>query len=391
MSQPRTVYLDHAATTPVDPRVLEAMLPYFTEVYGNPSSMHRLGRAAERAVEDARETVARILGCNQEEIVFTSCGSESDNLALRGVMLAARQNGASAHLIISPVEHDAVAKTAAQLADLMGFAVTVVPVDRYGQIAPEVVAAACREDTTLVSVMYANNEVGTIQPVRAIADIAHPCGALVHTDAVQTAGQLPLDVRELGVDLLTISAHKFYGPKGIGALYARDGIRLTPSQSGGAQEQGRRAGTHAVPLIVGLAKALELAYEEVDIHNAHSARLRDRLIAGILDRVPDAHLTGHPAQRLYNHASFVFKDVDGNTLLMHLDLAGIAASSGSACKTGQPEPSTVLLSMGVEPTWALGSLRLTVGRQTTEADIDYALDVIPEAVEKVRKVGAWLA
>jgi cysteine desulfurase len=386
MPQPRTIYLDHAATTPVDPRVLETMLPYFSEIYGNPSSIHRLGRAAEQAVETARETVARVLGCQPNEIVFTSCGSESDNLALRGTLLNARQKRHSVHLITSPVEHHAVSRTAQQLADLMDCALTVVSVDGYGQVKPEDVAAACRPDTALVSIMYANNEVGTVQPLRQVADAAHAQGVAVHTDAVQAAGQMPINVSELGVDMLAISAHKFYGPKGVGALYVRQGIELAPSQSGGGQEGGRRAGTHNVAFIVGLAKALELAYEECEAHNAHYRRLRDRLIDGILSRVPDSRLTGHPSERLPNHASFAFRGVDGNALLMHLDVQGIAASSGSACRTGNPEPSEVLLSMGIAPEWALGSLRLTVGRKTPDADIDAALTVIPQAVEKLRRV-----
>ncbi|NPV66820.1 MAG: cysteine desulfurase [Anaerolineae bacterium] len=387
MSSSRMVYLDYAATTPVDPRVLDAMLPFFTETYGNPSSIHRFGRAAEQAVEDARERVARILGCTPGEIVFTSCGSESDNLALRGAMLMARRDGRGQHLVTSPVEHSAVTQTARQLAELLGFAVTQVPVDRHARVDPADVARACREDTALVSVMYANNEVGTVQPLAAIAATAHQHGALMHTDAVQAAGQLPLDVQALGVDLLAISAHKFYGPKGIGALYVRNGIALAPSQSGGGQENGRRAGTHNVAFIVGLARALEIAYEEATQYNARYQQLRDRLIDGILARVPDAQLTGHPRERLPNNASFVFQHVDGNALLMHLDLKGIAASSGSACKVGSPEPSAVLLSMGFDRTWALGGLRLTVGRHTTDEDIDYALEVIPDAVERVRKLG----
>jgi len=387
MPENRTVYLDHAATTPVDPRVLDAMLPYFTETYGNPSSIHRFGRAAEQAVEDARERVARIMGCAPGEIVFTSCGSESDNLALRGTMLTARRNGRGRHLITSPVEHSAVSQTARQLADLFDCEVTSVPVDRRARVDPAAVAAACRPDTVLVSIMYANNEVGTVQPLADIAAAAHPHGALMHTDAVQAAGQLPLDVHALGVDLLAISAHKFYGPKGIGALYIRDGITLAPSQSGGGQENGRRAGTHNVAFIVGMARALEIAYEEAAQHNARFQSLRDRLIEGILARVPDAQLTGHPLERLPNSASFALQHVDGNTLLTYLDLRGIAASSGSACKVGSPEPSAVLLSMGFDRTWALGGLRLTVGRHTTDEDIDYALEVIPETVERVRKLG----
>ncbi len=387
MRPSRTVYLDHAASTPVDPRVLEAMLPYFSEVYGNPSSIHRQGRLAEQAVEDSRETVARILDCQPDEIVFTSCGSESDNLALRGAMLTARHAGRGRRLITTPIEHSAVTKTADQLRDYLDFEVDLVPVDRYAQVLPETLAAACRPETALVSVMLANNEVGTVQPIRELATIAHEQGALFHTDAVQAAGQLPLRVRDLGVDMLSISAHKFYGPKGIGALYVRQGIELAPSQSGGGQEHGRRAGTHNVAFIVGLAKALEIAYAELDETTAHYRRLRDRLVEGLLARIPDSQLTGHPEQRLPNSASLAFHHVDGNALLMHLDLDGIAASSGSACKVGSPEPSSVLTSMGLPRDWALGGLRLTVGRQTTDADIDYALEVIPRAVDAVRKLG----
>ncbi|MBN2470025.1 MAG: cysteine desulfurase [Anaerolineae bacterium] len=384
----KSVYLDHAATTPVDSRVLEAMLPYFSDIYGNPSAIHRLGRAAESAVEEARERVAQVLNCQPGEIVFTSCGSESDNLALRGVLLTARQQGRGQHLITTPIEHSAVSKTAHQLADLLDFALTVVPVDQYGRVNPADVEQAIRPDTALISIMYANNEVGTIQPIRELAALARERGVLFHTDAVQAAGQLPLDVQDLGVDLLAISAHKFYGPKGIGALYVRDGVQLAPSQSGGGQEHGLRAGTHNVAFIVGLATALELAYTDMEAHNAHYRRLRDRLIDGILASVPDARLTGHPAERLPNNASFAFQHTDGNALLMHLDLQGIAASSGSACKVGNPEPSSVLLSMGFDAAWAGGGLRLTVGRQTADDDMDYVLRSLPDAVARVRKLGA---
>lgn len=384
------IYLDHAATTPVDPRVLEAMLPYFSEVYGNPSSIHRLGRAAESAVEEARERVAALWNCQPAEVVFTSCGSESDNLALRGAMLTARQQGRGQHLITTPIEHSAVSKTAHQLADFMDFDVTVLPVDEYGRVSHEDLEAACRDDTALVSIMYANNEVGTVQPIAELADVAHQHGALFHTDAVQAAGQFALDVQALGVDLLAVSAHKFYGPKGVGALYVRDGISLAPSQSGGGQEEGRRAGTHNVAFIVGLAEALHLAETERDAHNRHYQHLRDQMIAGIENTIPDTRLTGHPTERLSNNASFAFQHTDGNALLMHLDLEGIAASSGSACKVGNPEPSSVLLSMGLDTTWAYGGLRLTVGRQTTEDDIAYLLRVLPDAVRRVRKLGVAL-
>jgi cysteine desulfurase len=363
------------------------MLPYFSEVYGNPSSTHRFGRQAENAIETARDIIAGVLNCSRREIVFTSCGTESDNLALRGAVLAARKAGRRGHIVTAHTEHHAVSHTAAQLATIADMEVTWLPVTREGKVTPEALQAALREDTTIVSVMYANNEIGTIQPIRELAEIAHERGVLFHTDAVQAGGQLPMDVRALGVDMLALTAHKFYGPKGVGLLYVRKGIDLISSQSGGGQESNRRAGTHNVPLIVGMAKALELAYADLERYTSAFRRLRDRLIAGILASVSGAHLTGAPGdQRLPNHASFVIEGLDGNTLLMHLDMAGIAASSGSACKTGNPEPSEVLLSMGYEPGLALGSLRLSVGRQTTDAEIDLVLAVLPESVQKIRAV-----
>jgi cysteine desulfurase len=383
MTAGRNVYLDYSASTPTDPRVVAAMMPFFTEVYGNPSSVHSFGRKAEQAIEDARETIARILNCHPSEIVFTSGGSESDNLAVRGAAWTARQQGRGSHLVTTPVEHPAVGKTVDQLAGVMGFERTVLPLDPYGIVDVEDFAAACRAGTALASIMYANNEVGTIEPLPQLSATAKDHKVLFHTDAVQAAGQLPLDVQTLGVDMLSISAHKFYGPKGVGALYVRKGIELVPSQSGGSHEGGRRAGTHNTPFIVGMAKALELAYEELDVHTAHFQLLRDHLIDGILNRIPSAQLTGHPRLRLPSHASFIFDGVDGNTLLMHLDMNGVAASSGSACKTGNPEPSDVLLAMGFTPEQALGSLRLTIGRQTTPDDIDFAVEVIAEAVEKL--------
>jgi cysteine desulfurase len=388
MALRRNVYLDYSASTPTDPRVVEAMMPYFTEVYGNPSSIHSFGRKAEQAVEDARETVARILNCHPSEIVFTSGGSESDNLAVRGAAWTARQQGRGLHLVTTPVEHPAVGKTVDQLAEVMGFQRTVLPLDEYGIVDVEDFAAACRHGTTVASIMYANNEVGTIEPLPQLSAIAKERGVLFHTDAVQAAGQLPLDVQALGVDMMSISAHKFYGPKGVGALYVRKGIELVPSQSGGSHESSRRAGTHNTPFIVGMAKALELAYEALDEHAAHYQNMRDLLIDGILSRVPNAQLTGHPQRRLPSHASFVFDGVDGNTLLMHLDMNGVAASSGSACKTGNPEPSEVLLAIGYSPEQALGSLRLTVGRQTTAEDIAFAIEMVAKTVEKLYRVKA---
>lgn len=393
MSRLLPIYLDHAATTPTDARVVEAMLPYFSEVYGNPSSVHDFGRKAEKAVEQARESIAAILNCVPHEIVFTSCGTESDNLALRGLILMGKRRGLRGQLLAAHTEHHAVSTTAAQLALIADVKVTWLHPDSTALIAPLTLASALPADpgneTTVVSVMYANNEVGTIQPLAELARISHERGALFHTDAVQAAGQLTLDVKVLGVDMLSLSAHKFYGPKGVGLLYVRDGIALMPSQSGGGHEDNRRAGTHNVPLIVGMAKALELAYADLDSRAAHYRRLRDRLIAGILSAVPDAQLSGGDLDhRLPNHASFVFDGIDGNALLMHLDMNGIAASSGSACKTGNPEPSDVLLAMGYQPSLALSSLRLTVGRQTTDEEIDRVLRILPDAVEKLRKVRA---
>ncbi len=384
----RSVYLDYSATTPTDPRVVEAMMPYFTEVYGNASSAHAFGRKAESAIERARETVAKVLNCKPQEVVFTSGGSESDNMAVRGAAWAARQRGRGLHLITTPIEHSAVVKTIHQLADVQGFEETILPVDRQGMVSTEGFAATCNENTTFASVMYANNEVGTVQPIAELAAIAHENGALFHTDAVQGAGQLPMDVQVLGVDMLSMSAHKFYGPKGVGALYIRDGIDFVSSQTGGSHENGRRAGTHNTPFIVGLAKALELAHEEHDVRVAHYTHLRDMLTDGVLKRVPSAVATGHPTERLPSHASFVFPGLDANMLVMHLDMRGVAASSASACKVGNPEPSGVLLALGYDRNTAMGSLRLTVGKDTTEAEIAYVVDVIAQAVPKVQRLSS---
>ncbi len=382
MSEP--LYFDHAASTPVDPRVLAAMLPYFTEAYGNPSAVHAFGRRAEAAVEAARQTVADVLNCTPREVVFTGCGSESDNLAVRGAALALRETRGLDHLVITPIEHEAVRATAHQLRDHYGFQLTELPVDGAGRVSPDDVARALRPVTALVSVMQANNEIGTIEPIAAIAAVCRERGVRLHTDAVQAASQLDVDVQALGVDYLALGAHKFYGPKGVGALFVRDGSPLLPAQTGGSQEGGWRAGTHNVAYIAGLAEALRITAAERDRHNLHFASLRDRLIDGVLAAVPDSQLTGHPADRLPNHASFVFRGVDGNELLMHLDLAGFAASSGSACKTGDPRPSAVLLALGLAPDWALGSLRLTVGRQTRLEDVDALLKTLPAIIDRMR-------
>jgi cysteine desulfurase len=377
------IYLDHSATTPVDRRVVDAMLPYWTESYGNPSSLYGLGRRAAAALEDARGRIARVLNCQPAEIVFTGCGSESDNLALRGVAFAAAAKG-KRHIITTPIEHHAVLHTAADLAEHFDFEVTYVPVDRCGLVDPAGVAAAIRPDTALISVMYANNEVGTIEPLAEIGAMARQRGIPLHTDAVQAGGQLPLDVQALNVDLLALSAHKFYGPKGVGLLYVRRGTRLLPTQTGGSQERGRRAGTENVPYIVGMAQALELAQAEREAEGARLRLLRDRLVTSLLARIPDAELTGHPSQRLPGHASLVIRGVEAQSILIALDLAGVAASSGSACASGAPTPSHVLTAMGFDPIEALGALRLTLGRENTEVDVDYVAVKLPEIVARLR-------
>ena len=379
------IYLDYAATTPVDPRVLAAMLPYFTTEFGNPSSVHRHGQRADHALETARATLASVLGCAPRDVLFTSGRSESDNLALRGLALAAREGRGANHIVSTPVEHEAIRATCHQLRDHFGFELTEVAVDAHGQVSAAAIAAALRPDTAVATVIYGNNEIGTINPIAEIAAATRARGVPLHTDAVQAAGQLPLAVGELGVASLALGAHKAYGPKGIGALYLDSGFGLLPTQTGGSHERGLRAGTPNIPLIVGLAEALRIAAAERDEHNAHQRRLRDRLIAGVLDTIPDSRLTGHPVDRLPNHASFALRGIDGNALLMHLDLAGVAASSGSACKTGDPRPSDVLLACGLSPEWALGSLRLTVGRATTDADVDAVLALLPALVARLRE------
>jgi cysteine desulfurase len=380
----QTIYLDHAATTAVDPRVVEAMLPFWTERYGNASSVYRLGRDANRALEGARGTIAEILNCQPREVVFTACGSESDNLALRGVALERRRRAGKNHIITTPIEHHAISHTVEQLEEHFGFEATYVPVDEYGMVDPADVQAAVRPDTALISVMYANNEVGTIEPIAEIGEMARAQKIPFHTDAVQAGGTLSLDVKELTVDLMSLSAHKFYGPKGVGVLYARRGVPFLPIQTGGGHERGRRAGTENVAFIVGLATALQLAYEEADEANARIARLRDRLVEGILARIPDSRLSGHPTQRLPNNASFLFSYVEGESILLGLDQAGVAASSGSACTSGSLEPSHVLMAMGFAHEVAHGSLRLSLGKENTEEEIDYVLDVLPGIIEKLR-------
>ncbi|MHB1132859.1 MAG: cysteine desulfurase NifS [Chloroflexota bacterium] len=382
MARSEIIYLDHAATTAVHPRVLEAMLPFLTTRYGNPSSVYALGRDARRSLDAARETVAAVLNARPNEIIFTSGGSESDNLAIKGVALARRKKGN--HIITTRVEHHAVLHACEFLEKSFGYRVTYLPVDQYGVVDLEALAAALDDETILVTVMTANNEVGTIQPVSEIARLLKGRDIVLHTDAVQAGGSLPLDVEQLGVDFLSLSAHKFYGPKGVGLLYARRGATFWPQQQGGSQERNRRAGTENLAGIVGLATALELAHGGLSSGNEHSRRLRDLLIEGILSAIPEAVLTGHPTQRLPNSASFCFKYIEGESVLLNLDMLGIAASSGSACTSGSMEPSHVLTAMGVPVELAHGSLRLTTGWDNTEEDVRHVLDVLPGIVAKLR-------
>lgn len=385
-----TIYLDHAATTPVDPRVLEAMLPFFSEFFGNPSSVYHIARETRKALDEARQTVAETMGASPQEIVFTGSGTEGDNLAIKGVARALYLRGKGNHLITSRIEHHAVLHSCEHL-ERFGFEVTYLPVDEQGMVHPERLREEIRPTTLLVSIMYANNEVGTIEPIRELADVAHAHGVYFHTDAVQAAGALSLDVEELGIDLLSVSAHKFYGPRGVGALYVRRGVPLLPEIDGGAQERRRRASTENVAGIVGLATALRLAQEEKASYNAHCTRLRDRLIDGILERIPFVRLNGPRTQRLPNNASFCFEFVEGEGILLKLDQRGIAASSGSACSSGEIEPSHVLTAMGVPPEVAHGSLRLTVGKSNTSEQIDRVLEELPEIIDELRAISPLYA
>lgn len=381
-----TIYLDYAATTPVDERVLKFMLPFLNQTFGNPSSIHLFGQRAENAIEVARETVAGVLKCRPDEIIFTSCGSESDNLALRGVCFAMREKMNKNQILTSLAEHHAVSRTAGQMAELFGFDVEWLGVDEYGMVAPQTIARGINNKTALVSVMLANNEIGTINPISEISEICHKQGVFLHTDAVQAAAYLPLDVDVLGVDLLSLGGHKFYGPKGIGVLYVRKGTPIFPIQTGGSQEFGLRAGTQNVPYIVGFAEALRLTELEREKRTNHVKPMQDRIIGSVLENIPDTKLTGHLEHRLPNHCSFAFKGVDGNLLLTLLDSAGFACSSGSACKTGNPEPSEVMNLLQLPSEWGLGSLRITLGEATTIDEVEKFLANLPMLVSKARNL-----
>jgi cysteine desulfurase len=380
------VYLDYSATTPVADEVAAAMQPYFSHVFGNASSLHSFGRDAAAALDEAHTVVGCAIGARDSEVVFTGCGTEADNLALRGVAFAMRQSGRGnpGRIITAPVEHHAVETTAHQLHELFGFDLTLLPVDGCGRVDPDDVKRAITPDSVLVSVMLANNEVGTLQPIREIGAICRERGVPFHTDAVQAPAYLPVDVNALNVDLLALSSHKFYGPKGVGVLYIREGTQYLPIMTGGGHERGRRPGTTNVAGAAATAAAIKYVAREREMQAARLTKLRDRLIEGVLASVPNARVSGHPTDRLPHHASFVFKGVDGESLLMSLDVEGIAVSTGSACTSGNPEPSPVLLAMGIPHEWALGGLRITLGYHTTGEEIDYVLDTLPKCVERVR-------
>lgn len=378
------IYLDYSATTPVDPRVMDAMTPFFTASFGNPSSVHRYGQVAEAAVDSARELVASILKCMPDEIIFTSCGSESDNLALRGAAYAMREKTGAQWILASRAEHPAVTRTLKHLEKYEGFLIEWLDVDEHGRVTPEVVTKAVCKDTAVVSVMYANNEIGTINPIQDIAAVCRANHVLFHTDAVQAAAYLPVNVQALGVDMMSLGAHKFHGPKGVGVLYVRKGTPLLPQLTGGGQEFNLRAGTQNVPYIVGFADALRLTSEEREQRVAHVLPLRDRIIGSVLESIPGSRITGPMDARLPHHASFAFKDVDGNLLLTLLDAAGFACSSGSACKTGNPEPSEVMNAIGLSREWGLGSLRVTLGKDTLPEHVEAFLAALPALVEKAR-------
>lgn len=377
----RRVYLDHNASTPVHPEVVRAMMPYWGERFGNPSSIHAFGREAREGVEIAREQIARFLGAETDEVVFTSGGTESDNLAIKGVALA---RGAG-HIVTSPIEHHAVLRTC-QFLEGQGFAVTYVPVDGDGLVDPDDVRRALRPDTILITIMHANSEVGTIQPVEAIGRLARERAIPFHVDGVQTFGKIPLDVHAWGVDLLSFSGHKIYGPKGVGGLWIRKGTRMVAVQHGGEHERRRRAGTENVPGIVGLGQAVEIRAREMEAEALRLAGLRDRLWAGLRARVRDVRLNGHPTRRLPGTLGMSFRRVESESIVLGLDLEGIGVSAGSACTSGNVEPSHVLVAMGVPVEWAMGAIRVSLGRGTTPEEIDAVLEVLPPLVERLREL-----
>ncbi len=378
----KKIYFDHSATTPVDSRVVEAMIPYMTEKFGNASSIHSFGREAKVALEDARESIAAFCGAHVNEIYFTSGGTESDNIAIQGV---ARQYwGQKKHIITSKIEHHAVLHTCENL-EKWGFEVSYVKPDKYGMITPEAVEAHIKENTILISVMHANNEIGTINPIEKIGELAREKGILFHTDAVQSFGKIPIDLEKLPVDLMAVSAHKIYGPKGVGVLFVRRGVKLSPITFGGAHERNRRPGTENVPGIIGLAKAVEICKNE-PAEEEKIRQLRDSFFEKIKSRIPNVHLNGHPEKRLAGLLNVTFSGIEGEAILLSLDMKGIAASSGSACTSGSTDPSHVLAAMGVPPELARASIRFSLGRSNTMEEIDYAVDVLEDVVSRLRSM-----
>jgi cysteine desulfurase len=377
----RRVYLDHNASTPVHPDVVTAMLPYFTERFGNPSSVHAFGREARDAVEGARERIAGFLGATPEEIVFTSGGTESDNLGIKGLALA----GPRGHLITTQIEHHAVLRTC-QALEADGFAVTYLPVDQNGLVDPDDVKRAIRPDTVAISVMHANSEIGTVQPIAAIGAIARERGVAVHVDAVQTFGKIPVDPDEAGIDVMSVSSHKIYGPKGVGALYIRRGMRMVAIQHGGEHERRRRAGTENVPAIVGFGKAVEIRARTRQVEAERLRPLRDRLGDGVRARVDDVRLSGHPVERLPGTVNLAFRQVESESIVLGLDLKGVAVSAGSACMSGHVEPSHVLTALGLPRPWAMGAVRFSLGSATTAEDVDFVIDCIDSVVGKLRRL-----
>ena len=380
------IYLDYAATTPVDPRVVKAMLPYFTEKFGNTMSLHSFGQEAKQALEESREQVSNLMGAKPNEIIFTSSATESNNLVLKGIAFANRNKGN--HIIISPIEHPCIMESAKWL-EKQGFEITRLNVDKYGQVNPNDVKEAIKKETLLVSIIHASNEIGTIQPIEKIGKICKEKGVYFHTDAVQSFGKIPIDVNKMNIDLLSASSHKMYGPKGVACLYVRKGVKIEPILHGGGQESGFRSSTVNVPGIVGFAKACEIAKKEMGKESRCLTRLRNKLIKGVLKNIKGAHLNGHPTKRLPNNVNFWFEFVEGESMVIQLDLLGIAASTGSACSSAKLEPSHVLLAIGLRPEQAHGSLRLTLGRWTKEREINYVLKVLPEIIKKLRRISPF--
>jgi cysteine desulfurase len=384
----KRIYLDYAATTPTHPEVVKAMLPYFTENFGNPSSIYSYGQEAREAVEEARSKVAGLIGAQDEEIIFTGGGTEADNFALKGIAYASQGKGN--HIITTAIEHHAVLETCAFL-EKHGFSITYVPVDKYGLVEPDDVKKAITPKTILISIMHANNEIGTVQPLAEIGKITREAKIPLHTDAVQTAGHVPIDVNDLGIDLLSMSAHKLYGPKGVGALYIRKGVKITPFLHGGGQEKGRRSGTENVPGIVGFGKAAEIARAEMDAEAGRLTLLRDKLIQGLVSRIPDTHLNGHPVKRLPNNVNISVDYVEGEGMCLNLDFKGICISTGSACSSSNLAGSHVLLALGLKHEQAHGSLRFTMGKWTAEEEINAVLETLPGIVTKLRAMSPLYA